>query len=157
MNLADRQKPHLGIADPEDLNRELSKIVTNKLQFWAIGWIADYPDPQDWLTLQFDKGVPNNNMNYGQNNSSHAAQQQAVQQALEAADGNPDQNARLKQYAQSEQQLIHDVAWMPMEQVRIGVLVKPCVQGIVFNASGLTPPDDWGKVYISTDTPCSHP
>jgi peptide/nickel transport system substrate-binding protein/oligopeptide transport system substrate-binding protein len=145
------------IADPLDFNRELSEIVTHRLQFWAIGWSADYPDPQDWLTLQFGKGVPNNTMNYGQNTSATAAQQQAVQQALENADRQPDPPTRLKQYAQAEQQLVKDVAWLPMEQVRLGLLVKPCVQGLVFNASGLTPPDDWSRVYISTDTPCSHP
>jgi peptide/nickel transport system substrate-binding protein/oligopeptide transport system substrate-binding protein len=143
------------IADPIDFNRLLTEIVTNKLQFWSIGWTADYPDPQDWLTLQFDKGVPNNNMNYGQNNSSDAAQQQAVQHVLEAADVNPDQKARMRQYNQAEQQLVNDVAWMPMEQERVAFLLKPCVQGIVFNTSGLTPPDDWHNVYISTDTPCA--
>jgi peptide/nickel transport system substrate-binding protein/oligopeptide transport system substrate-binding protein len=142
--------------DPIDFNRELSEIVTNKLQFWVIAWIADYPDPQDWLTLQFDKGVPNNNMNYGQNNSADAAQQQAVQQQLEAADVNINQAARLQAYNQAEQQLGNDVAWMPMEQAREAILLKPCVKGIVFNASGLTPPDDWGNTYISTDTPCSN-
>src|SRR3989440_4803895 len=43
-------------ANPEDFNKLLSDITaaTNNakgLQFWNIGWIADYPDPQDWTTL----------------------------------------------------------------------------------------------------------
>ena len=76
---------------------------------------------------------------------------------LEAADVNPDQNVRLQQYNQAEQQVVNDVAWMPIEQVRVPNLLKPCVKGVVFNASGVTPPDDWGSVYISTDTPCSNP
>jgi oligopeptide transport system substrate-binding protein len=46
---------------------------------------------------------------------------------------------------------------MPIEQVRVPNLLKPCVKGVVFNASGVTPPEDWGNVYISTDTPCSNP
>ena len=143
--------------DAIDFNRELDEIFSNKLQFWLIAWIADYPDPQDWTTLQFDNGVPNNNMNYGQNHSADAAQQQALQQQLEAADVNPDQKSRLQAYNQAEQQLVNDVAWMPIEQVRVPNLLKPCVKGVVFNASGVTPPDDWGNVYISTDTPCSNP
>src|SRR5215467_4025554 len=147
-------------ADPIDFNKLLSEIVaaTNNpkgLQFWGIGWIADYPDPQDWLTLQFDKGVPNNNMNYGQNNTSDEAQQQAVQTQLEQADGMPPGDARLAQYNMAEQQLVNDVAWMPMEQVTITLLQKPCVVGMVFNASGITPPNDWGNTYISTATPCA--
>ncbi len=147
-------------ADPIDFNKLLSEITaaTNNpkgLQFWGIAWIADYPDPQDWLTLQFDKGVPNNNMNYGQNNTSDAAQQQAVQQALEAADVAPAGNARLQAYQQAEQQLVNDVAWLPMEQVTSNFLQKPCMVGLVLNPSGLTPPDDWGNIYKSTATPCA--
>jgi oligopeptide transport system substrate-binding protein len=147
-------------ADPIDFNKLLTDITaaTNNpkgLQFWGIAWIADYPDPQDWTTLQFDKGVPNNNMNYGQNSTSDAAQQQAVQQSLEAADSMPPGDTRLQQYMNAEQQLVNDVAWLPMEQVTINLLAKPCVSGVIYNAQGLTPPNDWGAVYISTATPCA--
>ena len=119
------------------------------LQFWGIAWIADYPDPQDWTTLQFDKGANYNQANYGQNNSNDATQQQAVQQQLEAADVNSDQTSRMAAYNQAEQQLVNDVAWLPMEQVTNNVLLKPYVKGVVFNAQGLVPPDDWGSIYIT--------
>jgi oligopeptide transport system substrate-binding protein len=121
----------------------------NGLQFWWSTWIADYPDPQDWTTLQFDNGVANNSMNYGQNNSSDATQQQQVQQALEATDVNPDQHARLQAYMQAEQQLVNDVAWLPMEQEETSLVVKPYVKGMIFNAQGIIPPDDWSAVYIT--------
>ncbi len=143
-----------------DFNKLLTDITaaTNNakgLQMWNIGWIADYPDPQDWTTLQFDKGVPNNNMNYGQNSSADAATQQSTQQLLEQADVNPDQVARIKQYIQAEQQLVNDVAWLPSYQVTASIVRKPCVAGVVDNAQDLTPPDDWGSIYISTATPCA--
>jgi oligopeptide transport system substrate-binding protein len=121
----------------------------NGLQFWGLAWIADYPDPQDWTTLQFDKGSQFNQFNYGQNHTSDSAQQQQVQQELEAADVNPDQHARLQTYMQAEQQLINDVAWLPMEQVETNLVLKPYVKGLDFNALGLLPPDDWGAVYIA--------
>jgi oligopeptide transport system substrate-binding protein len=147
-------------ADPIDFNKLLAETTaaTNNpkgLQFWGIAWIADYPDPQDWTTLQFDKGVPNNNSNYGQNNASDAAQQQAVQQQLEAADVNPDPTTRLQAYMNAEQQLVNDVAWLPMEQVSLNLLRKPCVVGVIDNPQELPPPNDWGSVYISTATPCA--
>ncbi len=87
------------------------------LQFWGLTWVAEYPDPQDWLTRQFDSGVPNNNMNYGQNTSSNVAKQQMQQQQLEKADSNSSEDVRIQTYQQAEQQLVNDVAWMPMEQV----------------------------------------
>ena len=65
------------------------------LQFWVAGWGADYPDPQEFLTLQFDKDSPFNIGNYGQNSSADAAQQQATQQLLEHADANLDRISNL--------------------------------------------------------------
>jgi oligopeptide transport system substrate-binding protein len=129
----------------------------NPLQFYTgPAWIADYPDPEDWTTLQFDKGASQNGMNFGQNHGPDAAAQQAVQAEMEAADlitGNP--AAREQAYWKIEQELVNYVAWFPMEQEEQNFLIKPCVQGLVLNAFGLTPPDDWHKIYISTDTPCA--
>jgi len=139
-------------ADSLDSNTLLDKVTaaTNNpagLQFWGLSWVAEYPDPQDFLTLQFDIGVPNNNMNYGQNTTADAARQQVVQQQLEAADANSNQAARLQAYQQAEQQLVNDAAWLPMEQVTSVFLRTPNIVGIVDNGQGLIPPDDWAKIY----------
>ncbi|WP_376794603.1 ABC transporter substrate-binding protein [Thermogemmatispora sp.] len=138
----------------EDFNKLLDDIVsaTNNphgLQFWGIAWIADYPDPQDWLTLQFDAGVPNNNMNYGQNHSPDAAQQQATQKQLEQADAMPNGPARYQVYNQAEQQLVNDVAWLPMEQVQAAYVVKTYVHGFFYNPQQLIPPNYWSQIYIT--------
>ncbi len=134
---------------------DTSQGAANPLMFFSgPAWIADYPDPQDWTSLQFCNGCAQNGMNYGQNKSADAAAQQQVQQQLAQADVAPLGNARLQMYETAEQQLVNDVAWLPMEQaVGLG-LRKPCVQGVVDNAEGLTPPNDWGNIYLSTDTPC---
>jgi len=138
--------------DPIDYNTLLDRVTAatnnaNGLQFWGLAWVGEYPDPQDWLTLQFDNGVPNNNMNYGQNTSATATQQQAIQQQLEAADANPQSDARLRAYQQAEQQLVNDVAWLPMEQVTTTFLRSSAIVGMVDNAQGIVPPDDWATIY----------
>ena len=140
-------------ANPEDFNKLLTdtEAALNNpkgLQFWGITWIADYPDPQDWTTLQFGKGAQYNQMNYGQNSTADAAQQQQVQQTLAAADVNPDQASRLQAYMQAEQQLVNDVAWLPIEQLTVSQVLKPYVEGLITNPQGLVPPDDWGNIYI---------
>ncbi len=89
----------------------------------------------------------NNNMNYGQNVGANAARQQATQQALENADANFQANARVQSYQQAEQQLVNDVAWIPMEQITSNFLRSPYIVGMVDNAQGLVPPDDWAKIY----------
>nr|BBH95514.1 ABC transporter substrate-binding protein [Thermogemmatispora argillosa] len=141
-------------AEAIDFNKmldELSNTAGNPhgLQMWAIGWVADYPDPQDWTTLQFDAGSPYNQVNYGQNNSPDRLQQQATQKLLEVADTLPDSNARLQAYQNAEQQLVNDVAWLPITQVRSAYVLKPYVQGFALNAQLQVPPDDWSQVYIS--------
>jgi oligopeptide transport system substrate-binding protein len=146
--------------DDIDFNKLLDEedATTNNpkgLQMWNDNWGADYPDPQDYTTLQFGKGGPLNSVNYGQNHTSDAAQQQATQQLLEQADVNPASASRLKQYQQAEQQLVNDVAWLPMYQGTATFVRKPCVAGVIDSTFG-TPPKDWGAVYISTATPCAN-
>jgi len=118
------------------------------LQMWGSTWAAEYPDPQDFLTRQFDTGTPDNNMNYGQNSSNNATTQQATQQKLEAADATFQPQARLQAYQQAEQQLVNDVAWLPLEQFTQVYLLKPYVFGLKENAQGSVPPDDWANIYI---------
>lgn len=119
------------------------------LQIWISGWLADYPDPQDWLTTFFDKGSGYNQMNYGQNQSSVATQQQAVQVQLEQADVNQDATARIKQYNDAEQKIINDVGWIPIYQNEILVMQTTKLKGFDFNALSITAPNDWSKIYIS--------
>ena len=115
---------------------------------WGLTWAAEYPDPQDWLTRQFDAGVPNNNMNYGQNFTNDAELQQKTQQQLEASDADFHAQERLQSYQKAEQQLVNDVAWLPMEQGAQVYLLKPYVIGLVVNPQGFVPPDDWANIYI---------
>jgi peptide/nickel transport system substrate-binding protein/oligopeptide transport system substrate-binding protein len=140
--------------DPIDLNIlliDLDNTINNPkgLQMWAIGWIAEFTDPRDMTTLQFDKDSPYNTSNYGQNKSSDASQQQQVQQQLEQADKNNDVEARFQTYNLTEQQLVNDVAWLPVWQNETARLLKPYVVGRVYNDLGFVPPDDWARVYIA--------
>ncbi len=140
--------------NPIPYNTLLAQVVAatgnqQGLQMWGLTWAAEYPDPQDFLTRQFDAGVPNNNMNYGQNGSSDASAQQTTQQLLENADANFQQQPRLRAYQQAEQQLVNDVAWLPVDQITRVYLLKPYVVGLTENAQGFIPPDDWANVYIT--------
>jgi peptide/nickel transport system substrate-binding protein/oligopeptide transport system substrate-binding protein len=127
---------------------DLTKCQNKGLQMWAFAWGADYPDPQDWTSLQFGKGAANNVWNYGQNLCTCAGEQQAVQQQMATADTDlgPD---RISLYQQAEQQLVNDVAWLPMFQRTGTYALKPYVTGIIDNPASETPPNDWSRVYIA--------
>jgi len=144
----------------EDFNKLTSDTIAatgnpKGIAMWGIGWIADYPDPQDFTTLQIDNGSPQNNQNYGQNNSANSAAQKAVQQQLEAADASSSAD-RIQQYNTAEQSLINDVAWLPTFQQASQGLRKPCVVGVPDSANGQIYPVSWANIYISTDPTCAN-
>ncbi|GHO67302.1 ABC transporter substrate-binding protein [Ktedonobacter sp. SOSP1-52] len=126
------------------------------IQMWAIAWIADYPDPQDWTTLLFGKGSSYNETNFGQNQSKNASTEQQIQDLMTTADANQNSSERISQYNQIEQQLVDDAAWIPRLQRQSSYVLKPCVKGIIDNAQGLVPPADWSKIYKTGDSPCGN-
>lgn len=126
------------------------------LGIWRLSWDVDYPDPHALLSPQFGKGTTNNIQNYGQNSSSNATEQQETQQLIAQADGNMDQQQRYQQYAEAEQRLINDVAWIPLFQSVKSTVVKPCLQGWGNSPLEHLPPDDWSKVYLSQGATCAH-
>jgi peptide/nickel transport system substrate-binding protein/oligopeptide transport system substrate-binding protein len=142
---------------------EFNKLVTNitgsvgngNVMAFSVGW-SGTPDPQDWTTMRFGADSNLDLSNYGHNHASDVAQQQQVQQLLAQADanvGSPTQ--RMQQYDQAEQQLVNDVAWLPIYQQTYVYTVKPCVVGWPSNPFGGVLEPDWANIYISTATPCA--
>ena len=129
--------------DNPQLNDKINSSVNNPkgLQLWLSGWLVDYPDPQNWTSLQFAKGSSWNSSNYGQNNSADAPVQQQVQANLLKADAMKDPQQRLKAYQAAEQQLVNDVAWLPISQNNHADLVKSDVRGYQTNEGGFVSPD----------------
>ncbi|GCE45300.1 peptide/nickel transport system substrate-binding protein [Thermosporothrix hazakensis] len=143
-----------------DFNQRNSYVKTGKNNakgpmLWSTGWAADYPDPQDWLDLFLDDPDGGNSTNFAHNNSDTLKQQQDIQALIKKADETMNTDERMKLYNQAEQQLINDVALIPIYQ-KLGYTVrKPCVVGLTDNAQGIVPPNDWAHVYISNETPCA--
>lgn len=141
-------------ANPVDSNTLLDQVSaatgnSQGLQMWGLSWVGEYPDPQDWLTRQFGNGSVFNNMNYGQNTSNDFARQQLTQTQMVNADVVAQNKVRLQAYQKAEQQLVNDVAWLPIEQVTSIFLRKTYVVGMVDNGMGVIPPNDWANIYIA--------
>ncbi|QBD74794.1 peptide ABC transporter substrate-binding protein [Ktedonosporobacter rubrisoli] len=125
------------------------------LIMWGAYWKADYPDPQNWMSTLFDKDAYFNSENYSVNQSSNVADQQKAVDLMKQADANMDQTARMKQYNQAEQQVVNDVAWIPMYQMENLKVVKPCVQNYPYDAQFVPAPDSWANIYISNNPICT--
>src|SRR5262249_12032663 len=109
-------------------------------QMWIIGWLADYADPQDWLSVLFTCHASTNYSGYCN---------PSLDSLLNKADLEPDFNKRLTMYQSAEQVVVDDVAWIPFEQAKYAWRQKPWVRGF-----GLTPPQTvpssiWANVYTA--------
>jgi oligopeptide transport system substrate-binding protein len=108
-------------------DRFLYHLKEEKDELFDMGWIADYPHPQDFLEVLFRTGAENNFAAY-----SNAA----VDKVLDKAALEADSLKSLELYRQAEQMLVDDVAVLPLWFGQSYVLVKPYVTGYKLNAMG---------------------
>jgi len=154
--IASEWKTVLGVSakvnfiDPNALNQaETATTGNDSLQMWAYGWQADYPDPQDWLSVFFGTNQSYNNNNYGDQRNERATEEQAVQAELAKADTEQDSTKRVSEYNDAEQKLANDVAWVPLYQSNVLVVQNPKLQGYKTNALQITDPYFWSNVYFT--------
>ena len=88
--------------EPNAYNDEISR---NEIQFGFKDWIADFPDPYDWLALNLLSTASNNNGEW--NNPQF---DQTIAQA-EKMSG----HARIALYNKAEQIAIEDVGWLSLD------------------------------------------
>lgn len=89
-------------------------------QMYQLGWIADYPDPQNFLEVLFHTESAQNHGGYSN---------PKVDALLDQARVTLDQAERLKLYQQAEQLILEDAAWIPLYFGVENWLVKPYVRG----------------------------
>ena len=89
-------------------------------QMYQLGWIADYPDPQNFLEVLFHSDSAQNHGGYSN---------PEVDALLDQAKGTQDVAERLALYQQAEQLILEDAAWIPLYFGVENWLVKPYVYG----------------------------
>jgi len=83
----------------------LKDLNKRRFQMFDIGWIADYPDPENFLDILFYSDSSNNHTNY--NNP-------AVDALLEQARVESDETLRFSIYNEVEQTILDDAPWIPL-------------------------------------------
>jgi len=94
----------------------------NPLQMFSLGWIADYPDPQDFLEILFHGKSLDNHTGY---NSPE------VNRLLDEAAVEPDETRRIELYRRAERIIIQDAVWMTITHGKSYILTKPWVKGLI--------------------------
>lgn len=102
-------------------------INQEKDQLYLDGWVADYPDPQDFLDLLFHTGAQNNIGNYSNPHLDSLLDQAAIEQ---------DPSVRLQMYQSAEQLVVDDAAVLPLFFGRSYVVVEPYVKNYMLSPLG---------------------
>ena len=119
--------------------RFLYNMKQEKDELYFLGWVADYPHPQDFLELLFRTGEENNAGEY-----SNAE----VDALLERAGRELDYDRSLALYQEVEEKLVEDAACIPLWFPRNYVLVKPYVSGYDLTPMGYA---ELNKVSVRRD------
>jgi oligopeptide transport system substrate-binding protein len=92
-----------------------------RLQMFTIGWVMDYPDPEDIIDLLFYSKSRQNNTGYSNPQFDAIVEQARTEQ---------DVTRRLQLYQQAESILLTEVPWVPLYFGRERYVVKPYVKGL---------------------------
>jgi oligopeptide transport system substrate-binding protein len=111
-------------------------LKQEKDEMFALGWIADYPDPHNFLDILFHTGAENNAFGY----SNPVLDSLLDQAAIEQNDA-----LRLAMYQQAEQLVVKDAPCLPLFHGANYILVKSYIKGYQLNPLGIP---DLSKVYI---------
>lgn len=122
-----------------------NELDQGKATLFRMAWIADYPDPENFLFVLFHssmKGSQGNNARY---------QDDANDRRLEEARACIDDAKRKALWREAEAAIVEDAPWMFLYHSATALLVKPHVKGLVLtgmDAGSEMGQADLGKVRI---------
>ncbi len=119
--------------------RYIYKLAEEKDELFDIGWVADYPHPQGFLSVLFETGVKNNYGGYSD---------PEVDSLLKKASLEKNISVSLETYSKAEQLLIGKACCIPLWFGENYILVKPYVKNYYLNPLGMVMLD---KVSIEKD------
>jgi peptide/nickel transport system substrate-binding protein len=92
--------------------------------FFRQGWIADYPDPENFLSVLF------HSRNVGAAGNTSRYRNPKVDRLFDEADTAPPGPARFARYHEAEQLLIDEAVWVSLYHYASRALIKPAVKGL---------------------------
>jgi oligopeptide transport system substrate-binding protein len=119
--------------EPEDF---LYNLEQEKDEMFTMGWVADYPDPNNFLDILFYTGSENNIFEYSNPDLDTLLDQAAIEQ---------DETVRLAMYQQAEQLVVDDAPCLPLLHGANYILVEPYVKGYELSPLGIP---DLTRVYL---------
>jgi len=120
----------------------LTKQAQNSLPLYLSGWTADYPDPHDWLSLQWKSDAINNNMHYSN---------KTFDTDVAAADVTWNPRRQQQLYNAAQESLVQDAAWLPLYIPHRLTYIRPTVNNLDLTGYGVMPrTGSWAQVEVKT-------
>ncbi len=112
-------------------SQHLQNIDDNKASFFRLGWIADYPDPENFLTLMWSKNFPPNGPNYSR------FEHEEFDRLYIASLREQDRDKRFELYRQAENIVVEEAPWLFLYNTNRYRLVQPYVRNNYLNPQEL--------------------
>jgi ABC-type transport system substrate-binding protein len=128
--LAEMYRQVLGVeieVEVVDWGVYLSGLDRQAYAMYSLGWIGDYPDPQNFLDLLFHSDSAYNHGAYSN---------RELDELVELARVEQDEETRLTIYQEAETLLVEDGAWVPLFHSGGYYLVKSDVEGLTITGQG---------------------
>jgi oligopeptide transport system substrate-binding protein len=116
---------NLGVSitiEQEEFGIFLRDIDQGNFAMFNLGWVADYPDPQNFLEIKLHSQSADNETKYSNPD---------VDELLDKAKTEKDEAERVRLYQQAEKLIIEDSPWVPLFHGQDSVLIKPYVKNFI--------------------------
>ncbi len=135
--------------------RNADKGLPTNVGLFTFGYSADFLDPQDYTSNFFtpaNGGNGNNAANFGiksvTSNTGLNAEIDIVAK-MNAADAELDPAKRIQMYQQIEQQLVFQVAVIPLDQPKLIYRLQPYVKNFTYPPTQYVSDQSWSDVFIA--------
>ena len=108
--------------------QHLDNIDAGRANMWRLGWVADYPDPENFLNLYYGKNVPSDPNQISPLNSTRYVNPE-FDRIFEQAIVTTDKTERYKLYTQAEQIAVDDAPMLYIYYDQDFRLLQPYVRG----------------------------
>jgi oligopeptide transport system substrate-binding protein len=127
---------HIGIAlSVLPAPQHYARIESGNAFLWRAGWVADHPDPENFLALLDGRNIPRDSGRISGLNTTRYTSAR-FDSLFHAAGGMIDPGTRLQGLALAEAQAMHDVPLLPLYHERDVRLFQPYVRDLALNPLG---------------------
>lgn len=116
-------------------------IASGEAKIWRAGWIADYADPENFLSLFYSRNIGNNNTTI----NSFQYRNPQFDEMLDQANKERDEKIRNQLFVLCDQQVINDAAVMPILTEDFIVLLNGRVKNFVPNSMEIL---DFSSIFL---------